>query len=192
MVNLRSPGLWLFVGGLEMLFLVHLAEFAYPGYSVSEAYISKLGVGPTAARVIFTAALLLFGLMALVTAFLLRQRSEKPWLWVFLALSGVGAIGVGVFNMDSFSGVHFVSAVAAFLFGNLAVIYSYKVVRAPLSWLFVLLGLIGMSALVLDGSGIYLGLGQGGMERMIFYPPMFWALGFGAYMIAEEGAERRS
>jgi hypothetical protein len=24
------------------------------------------------------------------------------------------------------------------------------------------------------------------MERMIFYPAMFWAIGFGAYLLAEE------
>ena len=51
MFNLRSPGLWLFLAGLEMLFLVHLAEFVYPGYSVSEDYLSELGVGPAAGRI---------------------------------------------------------------------------------------------------------------------------------------------
>jgi hypothetical membrane protein len=186
MVNLRSPGLWLVIGGLEMLFLVHLAEFLYPGYSVSRNYISDLGVGPTSARLVFTGAIILFGFMALATAFFLRQRSKKSLLWVSLALSGIGAIGVGVFNEDYIPEVHALFALMAFLFGNLAAIISYKVVRPPLSWLFVLLGLIGLSALVLLVTRTYLGLGAGGMERMIFYPAMFWALSFGAYMLAED------
>jgi hypothetical membrane protein len=186
MVNLRSPGLWLLVGGLEMLFMVHLAEFLYPGYSASQNYISDLGVGPSPSRWIFTAAIVTFGLMALVTAALLLQKSRRPMIWLLLALSGVGAIGVGVFNENYPHGVHGIFALVAFLFGNLAVIYSSKIVRPPLSYLFILLGLIGLLAMILFGGDTYLGLGAGGMERMIFYPAMFWALGFGAYMLAEE------
>jgi len=186
MVEMRSPGLWLLVGGLEMLFMVHLAEFLYSGYSTSQNYISDLGVGPSPSRWIFTAAIILFGLMALVTAALLRQRSGKSWVWLMLALSGIGAIGVGVFNENDFPEAHSVFALMAFLFGNLAVIWSSKMVRSPLSYLFVLLGLVGLSALVLFGADIYLGLGAGGMERMIFYPAMFWAIGFGVYLLAQE------
>ena len=169
-----------------MLFMVHLAEFLYSGYSTSQNYISDLGVGPTPSRWIFTAAIILFGLMALLTAALLRERFRKSLIWPLLSLSGIGAIGVGVFNEDYISAVHALFALLAFLFGNLAVIYSCKMVRSPLSYLFILLGLIGLSALVLLGSSTYLGLGAGGMERMIFYPAMFWALGFGAYLLAEE------
>jgi hypothetical membrane protein len=188
MLNLRSPGLWLFVGGLEMLFLVHVAEFLYPGYSVSQDYISKLGVGPTDVRVVFMVAVMLFGSMAIVAAALLRKMPQKSRVWLFLGLSGIGAIGVAIFDMDAFSGAHSIFALMAFLFGNLAVIFSYKLVRAPISWLFVVLGLIGLSALALFGAHAFLGIGQGGMERLILYPPMFWALGFGAYMLAEEKA----
>ena len=175
-----------------MLFLVHIAEFLYPGYSVSQNYISDLGVGPTSSRWVFTAAIILFGLMALATAALLRQISKRSLLWPLLALSGIGAIGVGVFNEDFIPAVHGLFAMMAFLFGNLAVVYSYRMVRPPLSFLFVLLGLIGLSALILLGGSTYLGLGVGGMERMIFYPAMFWALGFGAYMLAEENTASRS
>ncbi|MBU0685126.1 MAG: DUF998 domain-containing protein [Thermoplasmatota archaeon] len=191
MVNLRSPGFWLLIGGLEMLFMVHLAEFLYPGYSTSQNYISDLGVGPTSSRLIFTGAIIIFGLMALVTAALLRLRPRKSLIWLFLALSGIGAIGVGVFNEDYIPEVHALFAFLAFLFGNLAVIYSSKMVRPPMSYLFILLGLIGLSALALFAGNTYAGLGAGGMERMIFYPAMFWAIGFGAYLLAEENRVSR-
>ncbi len=173
-----------------MLFLVHLAEFLYSGYSVSQNYISDLGVGPTSARWVFTVAIVLFGFTALAAAVFLRQMSKKSLLWPSLALSGIGAIGVGVFNEDYIPEVHSLFALMAFLFGNLAAMVSYKLVRPPLSWSFVLLGLIGLSALALFGTDTYLGLGAGGMERMIFYPAMFWALSFGAYMLAEENKAR--
>ncbi len=187
MVNIRSPGLWLLVAGLEMLFLERIAEFIYPGYDPAQQVISALGVGPTNAMIVFVAALLLFGAMALVTAWLLRREQlGRSRVWIFLGISGVGAIGVAIFNMDDFSIVHAVFALLAFIFGNLASIFSYRLVRSPLSWIFVFLGLLGLAALVLFGTDTYLGIGRGGMERLIFYPPMLWALGYGAYLLAQE------
>lgn len=188
MTPLRSPGMWLFVAGLEMLFLVHLAEFLYPGYSVSEDYISELGVGPAAPRAVFTVALVAFGLMTLTASYLLRQRADGSRLWLLLAISGAGAIGVGVFDMDSFKELHGLSALLAFLFGNVAAIYSRKAVRPPVSHVFVLLGTVGLVSLVLLIANADLGLGLGGIERMAFYPAMFWVLAFGVYMLAEENA----
>ncbi len=135
---------------------------------------------------IFAAAVILFGLMALVAASLLRAEDPKSRFWLILLLAGIGAIGVGAVNMQLNRPVHGASAVLAFFFGNLAAILSFRLVRPPLSYLFVLLGLIGLSALALFGADIYLGLGVGGMERMIFYPAMFWVLGFGAYLLANE------
>ena len=190
MANLRSPGLWLLIGGLEILFLIHLSESLYPGYSISANYISDLGVGPMLSSAIFTVAVILFGLMALLAAVLLRQRDRKSLIWLLLALSGIGAIGVGVFNED-YPLVHRPSALLAFLFGNLAALYSCRMVRPPLACVFALLGLIGLSALALYGGGFYVGLGVGGMERMILYPAMFWAIGFGAYLSAEEDRVNR-
>jgi len=39
-------------------------------------------------------------------------------------------------------------------------------------------------ALVLFASGTFLGLGKGGMERMIAYPALLWAIGFGGHLIS--------
>jgi len=170
-----------------MLLLVHLAEFLYPDYSVSENYISDLGVGLMPSRVVFTAATIVFGSMALVSSALMRRSRPRSYMWFLLAASGVGAIGVGTFNEDSVPAIHAVFAVMAFLFGNLAAVYSCRIVRSPLSYIFVLLGIIGLAALALYAGNTYLGLGAGGMERMIFYPAMIWTLGFGAYLMGEEG-----
>lgn len=186
MAFLRSPGFWLFLAGLEMLFLVHLAEFLYPGYSVSEDYLSELGVGPAAPRAVFVVALVAFGLMALMASYLLRQRDRKSKLWLLLGISAVGAIGVGAFDMDNFRALHGLFALLAFLFGNLAAIYSWKAVRPPMSFMFIALGLVGLASLVLLVASVDLGLGDGGIERLVFYPAMFWTLAYGAYMMAEE------
>jgi hypothetical protein len=54
----------------------------------------------------------------------------------------------------------------------------------PFSAISVVLGLMTLAALVLFGMGEYLGLGVGGMERMIAYPAVMWGAGFGGYLIA--------
>ncbi|MCU0861661.1 MAG: DUF998 domain-containing protein, partial [Methanomassiliicoccales archaeon] len=173
----------LMLGSLLVLFMVHIAEFVYPGYSVSENYISDLGVGPWPSWAIFSVGVMAFGLIALLVAALLYKRMKGP-LWLFLAIGGVGAVGVALFNEDT-GAPHVLSAFLAFLFGNLAAIASYKVTRPPFSFFALALGMTGLGALVLLGLGVYLGLGVGGMERMIFYPVAFWALAYGAYLCSE-------
>ena len=188
--NLRSPGFWFLLGGLEILFLIHLSESLYPGYSVSANYISDLGVGPMPSSAIFNVAVVLFGLTTLLAAALLRKRNRESRIWLLLVLCGIGAIGVGVFSED-YPLVHRPSAFLAFFFGNLAAMCSYRIVRPPLSYMFAVLGVIGLSALALYGGGVYLDLGVGGMERMILYPAILWAIGFGAYLSAEESRTGR-
>jgi hypothetical protein len=45
------------------------------------------------------------------------------------------------------------------------------------------LGVIALASLILSFSHYDLGIGRGGMERMIAYPSLVWALGFGGFMI---------
>lgn len=182
----RSPGLWLLAAGVEFLLLLHVAEFQDSTYSVSEDYVSELGVGPIRPRITFTVAVILFGVMTAYAATLMRRGPVKSRLWILLALTGVGAVGVGVFDMDNFSAAHALFALMAFVFGNVASIYSSKVVRPPLSYIFVIFGLVGLTALALFIAGAHFGIGEGGMERMILYPAMFWVMCYGGYLLADE------
>lgn len=42
--------------------------------------------------------------------------------------------------------------------------------------------------LVLYVANFYLGLGPGGMERIVAYPILLWGVGLGGHMISWEGA----
>jgi len=53
----------------------------------------------------------------------------------------------------------------------------------PFSVIAVILGLLSLGALVLFMAGMNLGLGVGGMERMIVYPLLMWGAGFGGHLI---------
>ena len=171
------------LGALELLFTVQLAEILYPGYSVSQNVISDLGVGPEPSRWIFTGGLIVFGLLVLTSAYL-RER-PVGLVTVLFVLSGAGALGVAIFN-ENLRGIHLVFAGLAFGMGCLTAIVFARPAKAPLSWVFAALGIIGLLALVLQGTKTYLGLGEGGMERMIFYPSLFWALAYGTYLVSKE------
>jgi hypothetical membrane protein len=186
----RNPGIFLVLGALETLFLVHLAEFLYPGYSVSKNFISDLGVGPEPSRTLFTVALIVFGSLVLYSVYLMRNADVSLALRMLTALSGIGAIGVAIFN-EHVGGVHLAFAALAFGLGNLAAVVSSRSVKGPLSPIFATLGVIGLVALALQGSKMFLGLGAGGMERMIFYPLVFWALAIGVnFLTLEQNKER--
>jgi hypothetical membrane protein len=91
-------------------------------------------------------------------------------------------MGVGVFTEDA-GMIHGVVSIIVFLFGALSAIASYRVSKPPLSYLSIILGLTGLGALTLFIAGNNLGLGVGGMERMIAYPVLLWGVGFGGHLI---------
>jgi hypothetical membrane protein len=92
-------------------------------------------------------------------------------------------MGVGVFTENS-EPMHSIASLLVFLFGSLSAIYSFRVMKLPLSLISIFLGVMSLSALVLFAAQQYLGLGVGGMERMIMYPILMWTIGFSGYLFA--------
>jgi len=188
--NGKVAGTLFFIAVTQFVISLIVSEALYPSYSVADNYISDLGVGPSS--MIFNSSVFLLGLLVLVgTYFLKRAFKEFKMLTLVLVLTAIGTMGVGIFTED-FGIIHTVVSLIAFLFGGLStilsVICSYvhksRLVEMPFSILAVILGLIALSALALFAGKIYLGLGAGGMERMIAYPILMWGAGFGGYLIA--------
>jgi hypothetical membrane protein len=178
--NREIAGLLLFIGGVQCVLGIIIAEALYPGYSTSENYISDLGVGPSS--LIFNSSVFLLGVLAVGGAYFIQRAFNYKLFSVLAAITGIGAIGVGLFPEDA-GVVHAVFSLITFLFAGLSAILSYKLQKPPLSYFSVVLGAVSLLALVLFGSGIYLGLGKGGMERIIAYPALLWAIGFGGHVI---------
>jgi hypothetical membrane protein len=188
--NRKVAGALFFIAATQFVLCVIVSEALYPGYSIADNYISDLGVGPSS--MIFNSSVFLLGLLMLIgTYFLQRAFKEFTILTVLLVLTSIGAMGVGIFT-ENFGVIHFIVSLIAFLFGGLSAIFSvkcsyihrFKLVEMPFSIIAVILGLIALGALALLGGKIYLGLGPGGMERMIAYPLFMWGVGFGGYLIA--------
>jgi len=179
-----------FVACAQFIVALVVAEAFYPGYSVAQNYISDLGatcratctvVQPTST--IFNSSVTLLGLLTLVSSYFI-QRGFRWRVFTFLVfMTGIGATGVGVFP-ETAGVIHHLVSLITFVFAGLSAIASYRLQKPPSSYLSVLLGLITILALTLYVSDIFLGLGPGGMERMIVYPALIWAVGFSSCLMA--------
>jgi hypothetical membrane protein len=175
---------------LQFAFLTLIAEVIYPGYNVSRNHLSDLGVGPEPSGTIFTIGIIICGACIIIAAFLIWILRRDMIFSVFLALAGIGSIGAGLFNETDHLPLHIVSASLAFGFGGFAAITSFRLSKPAFSYVSIILGFMTLTAFVLLETHNHLGLGEGGMERMVAYPIIFWAIGFGAYLMHPE--ERRT
>lgn len=195
----KWAGALLFVGAAQFFIGMLLAEAMYPGYSISGNYISDLGAycpqsdawsnyagpctihQPTAA--IFDGSVILLGLLVVVAGYLFLRFFHWQVFSVLLFLTGIGAMGVGVFS-ETAPLAHELTSDVAFIFAAISAIWSFRLTRGPMSYFSVFLGVASLVAIVLVEVSATAGLGVGGIERMIVYPVIMWAVGFGAYQMS--------
>jgi hypothetical membrane protein len=108
-----GAGVILFVGGLQWLFIVMAAETLFPGYSIRSNDLSDLAstVPPNTSQiqpsaVLFNTTTFLLGLLILIGAVLIYRACRIRLFSALFAVSGVAAMGVGIFPGDrgSFTG----------------------------------------------------------------------------------------
>ncbi len=177
--NRTLLGALFFVGAAQFMLVVLIADALYPGFSVSTYALSNLGTGRTA--LLASAWIAACGATLLFVS-LLGRRVLGTGLATTLALVGICVMGVGLFPVRT-SAPHWDFAMAAYVFAAIAAIVSYRLLRPPLAHFAVGLGIVALLAIILFVTGHDLGIGVGGMERMIAYLILIWALGFGAALI---------
>jgi hypothetical membrane protein len=191
--NRLLSGSLFFIGAAQFVLALIIAEALYPGYSIANNAISDLGAHcrneagayvchiyqPSAT--IFDLSVIVLG-AALILAALTGRRLFGTVPTILIIISGCGAIGVGMFP-ETTDGLHFACADIAFIFAALSAIASYSFERKPLSYFSVVLGITTFSAIALLITNNFLGLGYGGMERLIVYPILIWALGLGGSLL---------
>ncbi len=181
--NRSLLGALLFAGAAQFILVMIVAEALYPGYSIATNYVSDLGVGSTA--LLFSASVIIYGVSTFSGAVFGRRTLGTP-LTLTLALFGAHSVGVGLVPETIFI-PHVTLALIGWFSGVATAIISYRIVRRPLSYFLATLGIIELIAIGMILSpiilGHYLSIGQGAIERMIVYPSIVWALGFGGAMI---------
>jgi hypothetical membrane protein len=170
-------GALLLVGALQFILSLAIAESLRRGYSISSNYLSDLGVGHLA--VLFNASVAMLGAFAILGAYFLFRSSKVHTLPYLIAVSGFGALGVGLFP-ETIGLPHLCFSIIAFVFGFLSAIYNGVIEKGAFRYFSLALGAVSCVALALSGSGTYLGLGQGGIERLVAYPILLWMIAFGA------------
>ncbi|HUI23813.1 MAG TPA: DUF998 domain-containing protein [Nitrososphaerales archaeon] len=192
--NASKAGVAIFVGAVQFSIFLILAEIYYPGYNVSTNYVSDLGATcpssgacvinePTS--IIFNVSIAILGLLILLGAYFLQRAFRLTPATVMVALSGIGALGVGLFP-ETTGIVHGVFSLIVFLFAGLAALTTARFQKKPMFYFSIISGILTLAALLLYVADTYLGLGPGGMERMVVYPALLWSIGFGGHMMATE------
>jgi len=190
----KLSGTLFIIAAVQFILCIIIAEALHEGYSIRDNYVSDLGIGSSS--MVFNSSVFLLGLLAFFGTYFLKNGSNRP-LRIMLFLMSLSAMGVGIFTKN-FTIAHAAVSSAAFFFGGLSAIASVFVLKKPLSWISVTLGLMTLSALALFSIGnvmsgsmtsavaydslFYLGLGPGGMERVIIYPAMVWLALFGSQL----------
>src|SRR5579871_4850894 len=186
----------LVVGVLQFLVGMAWAEWDYPGYSLTGNYISDLGCcGGAAHATIFNASIRVLGLLGILGAVLVRSAFTKKTTGRIgigaLVLASAFAVAVGSFPEDSpylGGNVHGVVSALTFFFSGLALVFLALAMIRDTRWggyrtYTLLSGLVTWVAMVLFSTGVYLGLGPGGMERLVVAPILLWGILGGVHVL---------
>lgn len=157
----------------------------YPGYLISENFISDLGVGPTATG--FSVMLIACGVLIMAASWLLHTHSTSQSIPLLLFASGAGGAGVGIFP-ETLGAIHFICAGIAFLSGGVAAVLLSSRLHGPFRLFSAILGVLSLFFIVSHILHLYFSLGPGGSERLIAYPLFLWMAGFGGHLMADRRA----
>jgi hypothetical membrane protein len=196
--NASMSGYLINLGAVQWFMGLLLAEAWAPGYSSRIDYVSDLGTGPTA--IIYNVSVFTLGLCIALSAHgVMREYGTKVFP-ALLVLTGIGAMGVGVFPAN-LQPMHSLFTLIAILFGSFTAIASFQIQDTPYSLLSVFLGVMALASAVIffpylglpvGSTETFLGMAKGTMERLAIYPILAWAISFGAYLIGRPGMEQPS
>jgi hypothetical membrane protein len=189
---LTVSGSLFLVGGVQWFLGILAAESWYDGYSSRIDYVSELGIGPTA--LIYNLSVFLLGAFMVAGAFFLYKSSEKRLLPSLLTISGIGAMGVGVFP-GYMQPMHSIATMLAIMFGAFSAMASYTHQTKPMSIVSLVLGVMSfvLSILFIPYLGLpsgstetFMGMAKGSLERWAINPILAWIIGFGGYLMGKD------
>ncbi len=189
--NAKLAGILLLVGSIQFTISLVISEAVYPGYSTSANFISDLGVWGRPSAALFNPSIALLGTLNLVSSYLIKKKFNLGKVAYLFALASIGTLMVGFFPentvlVGSFPLIHGIAAFLAFLMSGAAAIAGYTYTKSPFRIISVVLGVASLVSFVLflsTATSGSLGIGIGGLERMIAYPTLLWAISFGGYLL---------
>jgi hypothetical membrane protein len=194
---LIGPAMWILTVEYFIVQLIVAADWSHP-YSLSNNTISDLGnssCGLYGNRYVcsplhnlMNASLIVLGLFMIFGSLLIYQEFKKNKLSLVgfssMLIAGVGTAMVGLFPENTVSLLHYTGALMPFLVGNIGIVILGSTLDLPrsLRYYTLITGIVALISLPFFISKTYLGIGEGGIERVVAYPQTIWLIVFGLYM----------
>lgn len=199
-------GALLWISSIQYYFVQIAVAAAWnvsPGFSWTDNTISDLGstvCGQYGDRFVcspwhdfMNGSLVVLGITMIGGSYLLARSLRKKTTthigFGCMMLAGVGSLLVGVFPENSIAWLHILGAALAFIAGNIGMIVIGASLSSLPKWLqiySIISGSIALGALLLFVNTVYLGLGIGGMERIVAYPQSIWMIVVGCYLLIHQ------
>ena len=189
---------WVLCTQYYMIQIIAAVVWKVP-YSLTQNTISDLGntaCGVYGGRFVcsplhglMNASFVVLGGLMIVGSILLYRGFRKDLTgligFTLIAVAGLGTILVGLFPENTIRMLHIVGAALPFVLGNLGLLFFgfTSSMPTPLRFCALISGIVSIAALVLFMTNYYLGIGIGGMERIVAYPQTIWLIVFGVYML---------
>ena len=126
----KKAGLVLLIAGLIQVFGMQLAEYVFPGYSISQNYISDLGANNITSALLFNVTLFILGIGVICASIWLLKINVDKIFCGLLIFAGIGCVIVSIFNLKTIGSVHYLGAFMAFVLSAFAAIRArYTVLR---------------------------------------------------------------
>ncbi len=184
MNNQKGAGALIFIGVFLFSMAILVSEALRPSYSLNKYSISSLGIGLNGQ--IFYYSILIMGALIILAGIILLSGKKKEAWHATLILVGIGAFGVGIFPYLINYPLHSYFAFIAFIFGGITALLFGTHRGTPLRIFSPIIGIIVLISIFLYATGRMYGLGPGGMERMIVYPTLFWALAMSGHLMNQK------
>jgi hypothetical membrane protein len=176
--------------------IVLAAETLFPGYSIRANDLSDLAstvpphVSPMQpSSMLFNASTFVIGLFSLISSVLIYFSAGSRLFSILFGLSGLFAMGVAAFPGDT-GAIHGLVALGWFTTAPISAIVSSRMVKGPLAWFSVAIGLLSIVVLFFafySGSASpFQFFGRGGEERMLVYPVLLWMAAFAGHLMRSD------
>lgn len=192
MKNSGNSGTGFAISGLLAMLAVTSAQAIYPTFVTRNDAISTLGGAGTPTEFFWNTVLVIVGVLWIWSTYsLFRSRNKKIGSIAFYP-AAVGFILVGISPWNQFPLTHYLGAQLAFFFGALSCLVGSRIVSGAASKISVFAGVFSLAAYFSGYFGSDNILGPGGIERMIYYPILLWAIVFGGYLIGVTSTTQES
>jgi hypothetical membrane protein len=188
--EVRAAGILLAVASAQFVVAMAVVQSKYPGYTDFGNRISDLGGPHASLGWLFNLSIRVLGVLGVLAALLLRSAFRSGLSStigrLLLVLTNVFAFAVGTYP-EQYS-VHAALAAGAFLGAGFTLFFLSFAMLRDTRWdggyrlLTFVLAIVTFVALALYESPTTLGLGPGGVERLIVAPILLWAILAGVHL----------